>query len=83
VSADHDLPGRPVHPWTVGDLRGALEGVPDDLPLRVLITEEPGGDFIAEQAVISAGPWNDERDGAPPDYFEIGCNFPASQYRRP
>ena len=82
MSADEELPGRPVRPWTAGELRRTLEDVPGDLPVRVMITEEPSGDFIGQQVVISAGPWNDQRDSAPPDYFEIGCDFPASRHRR-
>jgi Family of unknown function (DUF6225) len=66
VSADDELPGRPVRPSTADELRTTLKGVPGDLPVRVMITEEPSGDFIGEQVVISAGPWNDQRDGAPP-----------------
>jgi len=46
-----------------------------------MIAEEPGGDFIAAQVVISAGPWNGQGGDAPPDYFEIGCDFPVTRYR--
>ena len=73
-----------VRGWTVGQLRQALEGIPEDLPLRVMIAEEPDGKFVAEQVVISAGPWygHGRGPGVPPDFFEIGSDFPFSQYRR-
>lgn len=49
-----------VTPWTVGQLRAALEGLPDDLPVSVITAEEPGSDQAGdEQVVISAAPWAD------------------------
>ena len=43
--------------WTAGQLRKALEGVPDDLPVTVVTAEEPGSDIAGdEQVIISAGP---------------------------
>ena len=50
--------------------------------MRVVIAEAPDGRFVGEEFVISAGPWNDLRGGAPPDYFEIGCEVPSTWYRR-
>jgi len=44
-----------VDAWTVGQLRAALVGLPDDLPVIVDVAEEPGGDTVDEQVVISAG----------------------------
>ena len=83
MSGDEEPSGRPIRAWTVGELRKALEGVPGDLPVRVVIAEAPDGRFVGEEFVISAGPWNDLRGGAPPDYFEIGCEVPATWHRRP
>ena len=70
--------------WTVGQLRKALDVIPDDMPMRVVVSEEPGSDFEGdEQVVISAGPWNDRgTDGLPPDHFEITCEFPSGEYYR-
>jgi hypothetical protein len=82
MSGDEEPSGRQVRAWTVGELRKALEGLPGDLPVRVVIAEAPDGRFVGEQLVISAGPWNDLRGGAPPDYFEIGCQVPSTWYRR-
>ena len=41
--------------WTVGRLRAALEGLPDDLPIIVDAAEEPGGDLVDEQVIIDVG----------------------------
>lgn len=30
-----EIEGRDDHPLTVGDLRAAIEGVPDDMPVRI------------------------------------------------
>ena len=46
--------------WTVGQLRKALDGIPDDMALRLIVADEPDSDFAGdEQVVISAGPRND------------------------
>jgi hypothetical protein len=71
--------------WTAGQLRKALDGIPGDMPLRVVVANEPGADFAGdEQVLISAGPWNDRgTDGLPPDHFEITWEFPSAEcYRR-
>jgi hypothetical protein len=72
-----------VRAWTAGELRMALEGVPDDFPVRVVTAEEPGSRYAGpEQVVISAGPWNDQgADGAPADHFSR-TEFPSRQYYR-
>ena len=44
-----------VQAWTVGQLREALAGLPDDLPIIVDVAEEPGGDTVQEQVVVHAG----------------------------
>ncbi len=84
MSDDEELFTHTVRAWTAGELRKALEGVPDDMPVHVLPADEPSGQYAAEeQVVISAGPWNDQGDrDAPPEYFEIGCEFPSGQYYR-
>lgn len=46
-----------VTPWTVGQLRAASAGLPDDFPVSVLVAQEPGGEFADVQVVISAEPW--------------------------
>ena len=84
---DEDLFDHQVTAWTAGELRSALDGVPDDTPVRVVPADEPGSDLAGdEQVVISAGPWTAE--GVPPsetvlpDHFEISCEFPSGQYYR-
>lgn len=80
---DEELFDHQVTAWTAGALRKALDGVPDDWPVRVITAEEPGGDLADEQVVISAGPWSDSGDGSgPPDHFEISCEFPSGRYYR-
>ena len=44
-----------AHAWTVGQLRDALAGLPDDLPIIVDVAEEPSGDTVQEQVVGHAG----------------------------
>jgi len=50
-----------VQAWTVGQLRDALAGLPDDLPIIVDVAEEPGDDTVQEQVVIDAGFWSRSR----------------------
>jgi hypothetical protein len=83
MSHDGELFTHAVNAWTVGDLRKALDGAPDDLPLIVFVADEPGGNTVDEQVVIGAGPRNDKgSEGAPPDGFEVGCGFPSGEHCR-
>ena len=69
--------------WTAGQLREALGGVPDELPVHVWIADEPGGETCDEQVVYDAGPWNSHgNEIAPPDQFGISCEFPPGEYYR-
>ena len=57
---DEELFDHQVTVWTVGQLRAALAGLPEDLPVRVIPADEPGSDLAgADQVVISATPWAD------------------------
>lgn len=74
-----------VDAWTVGQLRAALVGLPDDLLVIVDVAEEPGGDNVDEQVVISAGFGHDiAGDGTEfvGREFRIGREFPTGQYYR-
>jgi hypothetical protein len=73
-----------VTPLTAGDLRKALEGIPEDFPVLVFTAEEPGGrDLAPEQVPIHAAPWAHNGMGSgTPDFFEIGCEFPSGRYHR-
>jgi hypothetical protein len=42
-----------VAAWTVGQLRAALEGIPDDYPVQVMVAETPGGDSAGEQVLFA------------------------------
>jgi Family of unknown function (DUF6225) len=84
---DEDLFDHQVTAWTAGELRSALDEVPDDTPVRVVPADEPGSDLAGdEQVVISAGPWTAEgippSETVPADHFEISCEFPSGQYYR-
>jgi hypothetical protein len=67
---DEELFDHQVTALTAGELRKALEGVADDMPVTVVTAEEPGSDFAGdEQVVISAAPWVGAAawpDSAPP-----------------
>jgi Family of unknown function (DUF6225) len=57
---DEELFDHKVTAWTVGQLRAALEGLPDEMPVRVIPADEPGGDIAgADQVVTGAAPWAD------------------------
>lgn len=87
MDSDEELYRHDVQPWTVGQLRAALQGLPDDLPLIVHVAEKPGGDSVAEQVVTDAGfgtvVWGDERGEEIDRRFAIECEFPAGEYYRP
>ncbi|MEU6261740.1 DUF6225 family protein [Saccharopolyspora shandongensis] len=76
-----------VTAWTVGDLRKALEGVSDDMPLVAWVADEPGSDLIdSEQVIVSAGFGQvDEGNGLREDrsQFGLGLEFPTGRYYRP
>ena len=77
-----------VTPWTVGDLRRALDGVPDDTPIKVNVADEPGGDMVDEQVLVGAGFGQHRMGGDAPDTwrtdkeFGLDCEFPAGTYYR-
>lgn len=83
---DEELFDHVVVPWTVGDLRKALEGLPDDLPLQVNLAEEPGGDTCDTQVVTGAGfaaiTWGDERGEQIDRTLSLECEFPTGRYYR-
>ncbi len=73
-----------VQPWTVAQLRAALDGLPGHMPIRVCVAREPGGEIVDIQVVIDAGLGVVvEPDGTEwiADEFEINCEFPSGDYR--
>ena len=42
-------------PWTVGQLRAELVGLPADLPVIVLVQDNAGGTFFSQQVLVGAG----------------------------
>lgn len=89
VIAMYDEPGTfdlQVEPWTVGQLRAALEGVADDVLIVVHTAEEPGGNAVVPQVVIDAdGPVDPTSNPTVADAnaFSIECEFPAGSYYMP
>jgi Family of unknown function (DUF6225) len=43
---DHEIVFHEKNAWTVGDLRRALEGVPDDVGIAAFATITPGGAYL-------------------------------------
>jgi len=78
-----------VREWTVGRLRLALAGVPDELPLRVLVPDEPGGDCevrivydatVMDVAALDLRP-AEQLGESRRLWFEICCDYLAGGYR--
>jgi hypothetical protein len=72
--------------WTVGDLRQALDGIPDHTPLNVSV-DAPDTDREAQtQVVTGAGPGQvDPGDGSGPipnGDFTLTCEVPKGRRRR-
>ncbi|MEV0702696.1 DUF6225 family protein [Saccharopolyspora sp. NPDC050389] len=74
-----------VQPWTVGELRKALAGLRDDLPISVWTTSEPDGPTVEERVITHVGFGKvDEGDGWHEDrtYLGISVDFPSGEYSR-
>lgn len=77
-----------IQPWTVGDLRRAIEGVPDETRIKVNVAETPGGDTCDEQVLYEAGFGRYRMGDDPPDtwrtdaVFGLDCDFPPGTYYR-
>lgn len=65
-----------VAPLTVGQLRQALEGLPDDTPVEVDPAEEPGGQLSGDaQVVIDVA-------GGVDGVLYISTDYPSGIYYR-
>jgi hypothetical protein len=66
--------------WTVGTLRSALAGIPDDTPLVISAADVDDPDFAIEQVITGAGFGTiDCGDGYGPEQskvFGLGCAIP-------
>jgi hypothetical protein len=85
-----------VKAWTVGDLRRALDGIPDEVALVIETAETPGSDFPGPGQVIIGGEWlpdwvppniaAGERQGHYDDNarttFQLATDFPSGTYSR-
>ncbi len=69
---------------TVGQLRAALAGIPDDLPVTVWAVDKPGGDFAEELVLCSAvraTGTDDDHEVALPEFI-LEADFPTGSYYR-
>ena len=80
-----------VSAWTVGQLRKALDGYPDGMPVRVAPLEEPGGDLEAPLQVVVSSEirlFADDhgalsrraQNGDGRDYVTLECDYPSGDY---
>jgi hypothetical protein len=89
MNQDEEKFEHKVDAWTVGQLRAALDGVSDDLPVVCWVAEEPGGkDICGDQVVFDAGfgqvDWG-KGEGLQEDKTKFGLSleFPPGTYYRP
>lgn len=80
--------GHSVRAWTVGELRKALEGLPDNTPLEVSTLEEPSSSprqpvLETERQVLTSVSWEtdarrvDAVTGLPQQTLLLLCDFPT------
>lgn len=85
MAADDEQFEHTVDAWTAGQLRAALDGVPDDLPLRFVTAEEPGAKVAGPEQVAYAAAkgtsWNSDT-GRPVEAFLVELEFPPGTYYR-
>ncbi len=71
---------KPNRIATVGQLRAALDGIPDDTPLTVNAADpDYPADSVTEQVITSAGfgliNWGDGYGLEPDNVFALNCNL--------
>jgi hypothetical protein len=68
--------------WTVGQLKAALVGIPDDTPLAVNAVDTADPDFADDQIIVGAGfgtiDWGDGYGRKPSKVFGLNCEIPES-----
>jgi hypothetical protein len=79
----HALPDfgpGPRAAWTVGTLRAAITGIPDDTLLIISAEDFDDPDFVTEQVIVDAGPGTTDRaNGYGPGQspvFGLQCEIP-------
>jgi hypothetical protein len=69
--------------WTVGQLRAALAGIPDDTPLVVNAVDTSDPECADEQVVVGAGfgtvDWGDGYGLEQDVLFGLDCEMPEAQ----
>ncbi|MEV8037807.1 DUF6225 family protein [Streptomyces sp. NPDC086182] len=67
-------------PWTVGDLRQSLDGLPPDATLAIYVATSPGREAWEEQVVV--GLWKPEALNCSSRIAIILADMPAGLYLR-
>jgi Family of unknown function (DUF6225) len=71
--------------WTVGQLKAALAGVPDDTPLVVNAADACDPTVADEQVIVGAGfgtpDWGDGYGPEPDTLFGLDCEIPEELLR--
>jgi Family of unknown function (DUF6225) len=71
--------------WTVGQLRAALTGIPDDTPLVANTVDYSGPNVADEQVIVGAGfgtiNWGDGYGTEPDAVFGLQCEIPEALLR--
>jgi hypothetical protein len=74
---------KPNRIATVGQLRAALEGIPDDTPLIVNAADMTNPEFCDEQVITSTGfglvNWGDGYGLEPDNVFGLNCDPVAAE----
>jgi hypothetical protein len=77
---------KPNRVATVGQLRAALEAIPDDTPLIVNAADLNDPEFVIEQVITSTGfglvDWGDGYGLEPDSVFALNCHDPGVDLRR-
>lgn len=71
-----------VKAWTVGDLRRALDGIPDDTPLEISTLEDPSSSprkpvLEADRQVVTSTGWEQIPDDPASAVYLLMCDFPS------
>ncbi|WP_203992133.1 DUF6225 family protein [Sphaerisporangium rufum] len=74
-----------VREWTVGELRQALDGLPDGMRLRIDVPAAPrtNDPQISDQELVLAAAFVDDGDHLVRDELVLWADFGAGWYMRP
>ncbi len=66
IDSHKEIPDGQQSPWTIGQLRKALNGLPEDLPLRVGLDDDPAENAIGRPRVVTGASFDGIRWADPP-----------------